>query len=184
MYKEEKTDWILIFLVVLLFLGVTVGNGFAEMRRLGNGYAQIKKQYDDFNESTTYFSEIYKFPPWHDILMSFTKKEGKFTGKFLSCELIERSWHFFDAKDLKMKIDRKIIEIDYLSSDSKSYTYNDTFLTSGVYRLKDSHLRKINEANEITIRVFLRNVSNITWDVPDEILNEWKKLIEISEVLK
>lgn len=173
MFKGGKSKWFLSVLVVVLLFGFSAGDGFSE----------ITEKYDEFNESTTYSSNIKDVSPWYYIGLTLSKKDGDFVEKSLVLMLVEDEWHFFASRNLKMKLDGEMINVKFAVKDSDAIG-NDTLSTSVVYTLQNEQLKKIKNANDVILRVFMKNVQRVTWEVPDKVLKEWKELIEKSGVLK
>ena len=89
--------------------------------------------------------------------------------------MLKEDWHFFSDQALDMKIDGKIIQFSCVFTKNSVAGSNRLFTSAG-FLLNDK--TKIKNAGKITIRVHMSNVPSITWDVPERVLNEWKKLFE------
>jgi len=130
---------------------------------VNQGNSKIIKEYDDFDETTTIFSKFVDEGPWQFVVMMCTTK-----GAYLGFYHTGRNYCFFSDKALDIKIDGKITRIPCLLTQTNSASF----------WLNERAKTKIKNAGHITIRVYMENVSNITWDVPERVLNEWKKLFE------
>lgn len=173
MSKGGKCKCIFTALVVVLFFGISVIKGFAE----------ISKEYDEFSEKTTYKSVFPYMDPWHTIAMAFIKKDNKFVSTIMQLSIQDNDWHFFAEHDLEMKIDGDIKKLNFAVARSRSRGTNKLY-TFAIYELNNEIIKNIKDAEKITIRVYMKNVDNITWDVSALVLRDWKRLIKKSEILK
>lgn len=129
---------------------------------VSQGNSKITKEYDDFDETTTISSKFWSEGPWAMVMMTCETKSaglGFFT---------KRNYCFFSDKALDMKIDEKITRIPCVQRKTNT----------AIFWLNEKAKTKIKNAGHITIRVYMDNVPYITWDVPERVLNEWKKLFE------
>ena len=145
---------------------------------ISQGNSKITKEYDDFDKKTSYHSKFEDEGPWHAFVVVFAKKNDKIVEKTMGFFLVKEDWHFFSDRALDMKIDGEIVHIPCALTKNEVAGLN-CLLTSAAFFLNDKTITRIKNAEHITIRIYMSNVSNITWDVPERVLNEWKKLFEI-----
>jgi len=132
-----------------------------------------------------FFPETWRFPidVWDavEVNIHVNQDDGDIENKWFGLGLVEAEWHFFDSRDVEMNVDGDIINITYVLSDSREYERDDlSYNTWATYSLSSENVQKIYGAEEITILVYLSNQPNITWDVPDYVLSEWKELFEMT----
>lgn len=177
MSKRGESWWFLGILVVVLFFGFCVENSFSK----------ITKKHDDFSGKTIYKSKsspkpMNKVGPWRDVQLIIHAKENKMKS-FIAFWLLKKDLKMYSREGLLMKIDGELTEMDYLKTQHETFNTGH-ILSVGGYLLERQDIKKIINANNITIRVYMQDASKITWEVPDKVLNEWKEVIERSGVLK
>lgn len=164
-YFIKSFVFVSIFVLVSLFI-------------VSQGNSKITKEYDDFDKTTSHRSKFKDEGPWYTFYVIFGEKNDKIVEKSISFLLLKENWHFFAKQDMDMKIDGEIIHIPCGKTSSHAAGLNH-LLTAGIYALNDKAITKIKNAEKITIRIYMSNVPSITWDVPERVLNEWKKLFGI-----
>ncbi|MFO8031161.1 MAG: hypothetical protein R6U22_01305 [Desulfohalobiaceae bacterium] len=174
MLRQDRSKWV-VFGLVVVFLFMVFGS---------KGFAEITEEYDDFNGTRTYTSNIENIEVWNRILFMIDNKEK--SDKYdvaLTFYTVDNERNFsFAGKDLAMKINGEIKEVSFV--DDFGRHSNNKYIRSGVFKPKHENLKDIKNANKITIRTYMRDIPNKTWDVPEKVLNEWKELIEMSGVLE
>ena len=167
------------------------------------GYAEVKKKVDSFDSSTRIMSKVeYEGPEYPDILgigifrfvifQKIISPSGVSKYYSLLLSRIDKEWCFFERTPLEMKIGKKIYYPPILETDSKILSEVDPLMgifdyghgtlgrhlfTEGGWRIEGEMIRKILEADSITVRVNYSQHPPTTWTIPLKILNEWKQVI-------
>lgn len=93
---------------------------------------------------------------------------------------VESEWFFFVEEPLVIKIGRKFYYLPLAETGSKNFFIEGGGLyTYGRWRINKKIEREILKADSITIRVPYSNHPATIWEVPSEVLNEWKQVIRM-----
>jgi len=143
------------------------------------GHSEITVDHDDFDGTTKYDSTFRNIGPWAELGFSLIDKKGSPLFPYMSFMLIQPDCYFFQKRDLDMKMDGDIISVGFVTTERHpERSAWGSCITMGGFGASPEQIKQIKDAEEITIRVYFKNKSDITWDVPDEVLNEWKELFE------
>lgn len=170
---SKKISIVFVSIIMLVFLFATPGQ------------SEIEVDYDEFDETTTYSSIIRNIGPWAELSLSLIDVGDKDAIIPTLTFFIHEDKHLsdcalFEKRDLAIKIDGDIIRISCFATDR---FFKSAFcVTVAIFGIMPQNaeriIEKIKKAEEITMRVFFKNKPDITWDAPDELLNEWKELFE------
>lgn len=155
----------------------------------GTSYAQIKEMKDSFTGDVSYFSinvdvrdlnksvNQYVTQNTVSLIKSYEKTQKEIT-YILALSLLTRQWEFFYERDVDIKIDDKMYSAKFFSTESElKGTHTETSHYAYMTESRDSELiNALKNANKVTCRHYSKK-SNITWDVPDNVLKEWKEII-------
>jgi len=145
-------------------------------------HSKIEVKYDEFDETTTYMSTFESIGPWRLIRFNvFLDNDDALAGFSIELYKLEREWHFFSNEDMRIKIDKEIIAIPVLKTDSEYISHN-ALMTYAAYLPGKNAVDRIVDGEEITMRVYMSNRPDITWDVPERVLAEWKELLYKADV--
>ena len=139
-------------------------------------YAEIGKEVDNFDNTTSIYSEIAGQGPWETVKFDITREKDGRKKYFLTLTKIDPEWWFFDNRPVGVKIEKKIYGIPCIETDSKTLVGN-KLVTSGRFLVERKTIRRIKKAEALTIRVYSSNNPSITWEVPYHALAEWKIVI-------
>ena len=184
-------------LIVGLMVGLLSSVGYAE-----EGYYPspgfIEKHVDSFNGSTRIMSKvpyegpehlglgIFRFVVFQKIITS--SRVSKYS--LMLSRIDKEEWWFFERTSLEMKIGKKIYYLSILGTDSKILGDEDPLMgtldilrkshlfTGGIWKIDKEMIRKILEADSITVRVHYSQHPPTTWTIPLEMLNEWKQVVK------
>jgi hypothetical protein len=140
--------------------------------------AEIEKQYDSSNKSSTISSSFNSdVNPWDAVKFLKISQEKVDSGAVLMLFSSEPGLWFFSQNDMDLKIDdmpyRAKLHRTRINMDTKIHKETQT----AYYQIDASITDKIIHAKKIAIKVYFTNKPDITWSVPDFVLNEWKQVL-------
>lgn len=149
---------------------------FLLMLQIGTASAEINKIRDDFDGSSYTTSDAFNIGNFNTVSLvrSDNDKNNKF---FLLIKCRSSNPSYFKKESGSIKIDKDIYNLPCFSTSS-SLNKDGTVYTDAGYAISDNLLKNIINAEKISIRVFLYGEKAYeTFDLPPEILSEWKQLI-------
>ena len=164
--KEENTEMKIIGLMVFVLLIACPVS------------AEIEKQYDSSNKSSTISSSFNSdVNPWDAVKFLKISQEKVDSGTVIMLFSSEPGLWFFSQNDMDIIIDDELYRAKLsrtrINMDTKIHKETQT----ASYRIDTSITEKIIHAKKIAIKVYLTNKPDITWTVPDFVLNEWKQVL-------
>jgi hypothetical protein len=140
--------------------------------------AEIEKQSDSSNTSST-ISSIFNsnVTPWDTVKLLKISRDKVDSGAILMLFLSEPGLWFFSQNDMDIIIDdmpyRAKLHMTRINMDTKIHKETQT----ASYRIDAPITEKIVSAKKIYIKVCFTDKPDITWTVPEFVLNEWRKVL-------
>lgn len=144
--------------------------------------ASIEKSKDDFNGQVSIASRFSTDRPVFPNLDHFNNvffaqkispdNSPVFSYTFVIDDI--RYW-FFSNEGIYLKIDGEIMKIENPSTRN-DFVDRSTLLSGSILTVPPEIVDRIKTANEITVRANFKNLPDVTWKVPPEILAEWKQI--------
>jgi len=154
------------------------------------GYAKVEKKVDSFSDTILISSRIFNvnspycvstdlsfgnIAPFSSVGFAKGRTSDNEPEYLLGIGWLASEWWFFKESPLEMKIEGKVYFLPIADTDSKMYSSN--LSTNGVWVVDKEMQKRILKANFIIIRVHYSNHPFSTWEVPSEVLDEWKQVI-------
>lgn len=159
---------ILIFLCILFILS-------------GTASAKIKKQIIFFDGSTKITSEVIgNESTFHNKIFFLTKQifNNPEQQQVINLEIhYFNSWIFFTEDPFEINIDDVIYKTNKVNVFERGREY-----IIGTTTIDNELVEKILNGKRIIIRYHFSNNSPETWNVPTEVLNEWKEVIQATKL--
>ena len=164
--KEENTEMKIIGLMVFVLLIACPVS------------AEIEKQYDSSNKSSTIYSSFNSdVNPWDAVKFLKISQEKVDSGTVIMLFSSEPGLWFFSQNDMDIIIDDELYRAKLSRTRINMETKIHKETQTASYRIDTSITEKIIHAKKIAIKVYLTNKPDITWTVPDFVLNEWKQVL-------
>jgi len=140
--------------------------------------AEIEKQYDSSNKSSTIYSSFNSdVNPWDAVKFLKISQEKVDSGTVIMLFSSEPGLWFFSQNDMDIIIDDELYRAKLSRTRINMETKIHKETQTASYRIDTSITEKIIHAKKIAIKVYLTNKPDITWTVPDFVLNEWKQVL-------
>jgi hypothetical protein len=142
--------------------------------------ASITLERDSFTGTNTLASDVGHAGPFDQVLfMKFFNKNGNPNGYLIGVtKFTSKEWWFFSKKQASVKIDEAIYNIPVTHTNSKYIKDNAPLvLRTNSSMNPDNIIDYINTARTVTFRIYFDNQLNVDWLVPQNVLDEWKKVI-------
>lgn len=178
MMAKSKFLIFITILVLMLFCAVSPGN------------AEITVEHDEFEKTTTYISRFQGIGPWAglfllakkgttavvlQVMLAYTPladtaktlssiygddwKKGK-ASETLKEEWIQQDYYRIADRDAKMKINKEIVELPCGWTKTEIETF--LFIGGAAYKLSESIVAQLKNAENMTIRIYLEEGPDIT----------------------
>jgi len=83
-------------------------------------------------------------------------------------------WVFFANKNAQIKIDGEIIPLKIIKVDKD---YDDGCYTDALFDVDSAMVERLKNAEKISFKVTLESYPAIIWEVPQNVLDEWRKML-------
>jgi len=142
------------------------------------GHAQISVHNIDTR------SHIFSSFETNDLrLLAFNKVYTKYRVIYLISLLkAEPQWHNFKSRDLDINIDDEetLYHAKFVKTEAKDIEQNkpNNLTTWAEYEGEYELITKLKNANKVTITAYFEDEAPLTFQIPDNILQEWKTVID------
>ncbi len=141
------------------------------------GYAEITKKVDSFEDIVCIDSITENVGPFYTV--NFIKGKSQEEPLYYALQIyqIDSEWLSFADHPLQMKITGKIYELPVYKMANKKVDTS-RFYARGMWYVSEETVKRILEADSITIRVHYDLHPFTTLTIPSNVLNEWKQVIK------
>ena len=143
-------------------------------------HAQIDKRIDSFDESIIMIS----YNKIGNIDSLQLDKEIKNNEEVIYTLLLSsesnKDEKMYTKDDAMIKIDGVIYNVKVISNNYRHFEYTGDLVNVKV-DINQEIINKLKSSNKVSMRFYHRNGLANTLDIPDEILNEWKQVIEMEK---
>ncbi len=141
--------------------------------------AKISRDVDDFDNKISISSRFEKMERFDSVFLTKLFK-GEKVSHYWTFVIDDMRWWFFNKDYCEIKIDDSISKINVTTTMSNVVNSN-TLLTGAIISVPPDMLDQINEASKITFRIYFQDQPPVTWNVPQNVLEEWKTVINSSK---
>ncbi len=144
-------------------------------------YAEFDKRVDSFDETIRFYSvnqDVSDFVQLN-FYKSFSKDKNEYYRIYAATHFLKK--YDFSKDYAELKIDGNIYKVDVIKTEDYKYSNNGLYSISLTVEIPNEIIDDLLASNKVSLRFHRENGWEDIVDLPDEVLAEWKQVIEMEK---